>query len=85
MRPNGTLVAAHHDDLAGARACGLRTAYIERPHEFGADQPKDVSPQPGNDLHAASLTALAQQLGAAAPDAAADATPDADNRAAWNT
>ena len=79
------LVAAHHDDLAGARACGLRTAYIERPHEFGADQPKDVSPQPGNDLHAASLTALAQQLGAAAPDAAADATPDADNRAAWNT
>jgi hypothetical protein len=28
------LVAAHHDDLAGARACGLRTAYIERPLEF---------------------------------------------------
>ncbi|MBX3655170.1 MAG: haloacid dehalogenase type II [Ramlibacter sp.] len=57
------LVAAHHDDLAGARACGLRTAYIERPLEFGAAQPKDVSPQPGNDLHAASLTALADRLG----------------------
>ena len=24
------LVAAHHDDLEGARSCGLRTAYIER-------------------------------------------------------
>lgn len=57
------LVAAHHDDLAGARACGLRTAYIERPHEFGAAHPKDVSPQPGNDLHCASLTALAERLG----------------------
>ena len=57
------LVAAHHDDLAAARACGLRTAYIERPHEFGADHPKDVSPQPGNDMHCASLTALADRLG----------------------
>ena len=57
------LVAAHHDDLAGARACGLHTAYIERPHEFGSAQPKDVSPQPGNDLHCASLVALAERLG----------------------
>lgn len=59
------LVAAHHDDLAAARACGLRTAYVERPLEFGARQPKDVSPQAGNDLHARDLLALAQQLGAA--------------------
>ena len=57
------LVAAHHDDLAAARGCGLRTAYIERPHEFGVAQPKDVSPQPGNDLHATDLNALAQMLG----------------------
>lgn len=56
------LVAAHHDDLAAARACGLRTAYIERPLEFGAAHVKDVSPQPGNALHAASLVALADQL-----------------------
>jgi len=58
------LVAAHHDDLAGARACGLRTAYIERPLEFGAAHPKDVSPQPGNDLHCRSLLELAGVLGA---------------------
>jgi 2-haloacid dehalogenase len=57
------LVAAHHDDLAGARACGLRTAYIERPLEFGPGQPKDVSPRAENDLHAASITKLADMLG----------------------
>jgi 2-haloacid dehalogenase len=57
------LVAAHHDDLAGARACGLGTAYIERPLEFGRGQPKVVSARPENDLHAASLTTLADMLG----------------------
>ncbi len=57
------LCAAHHDDLQAARACGLRTAYIERPVEFGALQPKDVSPQAGNDLHATDIQALADQLG----------------------
>jgi 2-haloacid dehalogenase len=59
------LVAAHHDDLAGARRCGLRTAYVERPLEFGAGQPKDVSRQPDNELHAANLIALADLLGCA--------------------
>jgi 2-haloacid dehalogenase len=57
------LCAAHHDDLEAARACGLRTAYIERPLEFGALQPKDVSPQIGNDLHARDMHALADLLG----------------------
>ncbi len=57
------LCAAHHDDLDAARACGLHTAYIERPMEFGASQIKDVSPQAGNDLHARDLMALADLLG----------------------
>ena len=57
------LCAAHHDDLAAARSCGLHTAYIERPIEFGASQIKDVSPQAGNDLHARDLMALADLLG----------------------
>jgi 2-haloacid dehalogenase len=56
------LVAAHHDDLAGARAYGLRTAYVERPMEFGASHVKDVAPQPGNDLHSRDLLDLADQL-----------------------
>jgi 2-haloacid dehalogenase len=59
------LVAAHHEDLEGARACGLQTAYIERPLEFGPGQPKDVSARRENDYHAASLMALADQLGCA--------------------
>ncbi len=57
------LVAAHQDDLAAARACGLRTAYIERPLEFGAKHPKDVSPDAANTFHAKSLVHLAEQLG----------------------
>jgi 2-haloacid dehalogenase len=58
------LVAAHHEDLAGARACGLRSAYIERPLEFGPAHPKDIAPREDNDLHCASLLELAQVLGA---------------------
>ena len=57
------LVAAHHDDLAAARACGLLTAFIERPMEFGAGQPNDVSPREGNTMHCTSLVDLADQLG----------------------
>ncbi|MED5293945.1 MAG: haloacid dehalogenase type II [Pseudomonadota bacterium] len=56
------LVAAHQDDLDAARGCGLKTAYIERPHEFGADAPKSVEGSSANDLHASSLTDLARAL-----------------------
>ena len=56
------LVAAHQDDLAAARACGLQTAYIERPAEFGADRLKDVSPDPANTLHARDFMDLADRL-----------------------
>ena len=63
LAPNQVmLVAAHHDDLAGARACGLQTAYIERPLEFGAAHRKDVSALPENDVHARDLEHLADQL-----------------------
>jgi len=57
------LVAAHQDDLAAARACGLQTAYIERPAEFGAAHPKDVSPDLANTWHARDFLALADLLG----------------------
>jgi 2-haloacid dehalogenase len=57
------LCAAHHEDLKAARDCGLRTAYIERPFEFGVLQPKDVSPVDGNDLHVRDMQALADALG----------------------
>jgi 2-haloacid dehalogenase len=57
------LVAAHQDDLAAARNCGLATAYIERPLEFGTAHVKDVSPDPANIWHARDLVHLAEQLG----------------------
>ncbi len=57
------LVAAHQDDLDAARACGLGTAYIERPLEFGAKHVKDVSPDAANTWHARDLLQLAEQLG----------------------
>ncbi len=57
------LVAAHQDDLAAARSCGLQTAYIERPLEFGNNHPKDVSPNAANTFHAVNFLELAVQLG----------------------
>ena len=56
------LVAAHQDDLAAARACGLQTAYIERAAEFGPTTAKDVSPCADNTLHARDFLDLAGQL-----------------------
>jgi 2-haloacid dehalogenase len=57
------MVATHQDDLDAARANGLQTAYIERPAEFGAQRPKDVSGSPLNTLHARDLLHLADLLG----------------------
>jgi 2-haloacid dehalogenase len=58
------LCAAHAADLRAAAACGLRTAYIDRPLEFGANQPGDI-PAPGErfDLMTRSIIDLAAQLG----------------------
>ncbi len=56
------LVAAHQNDLAAAHDCGLKTAYIERPMEFGSTQLKDVSPNPENTLHAKNIIELASIL-----------------------
>lgn len=55
------LVAAHPDDLRAARACGLKTAYIPRPREFGPDGTAEV-PDPTFDLVADSFLALAAKL-----------------------
>ena len=56
------MVAAHQEDLAAARVCGLLTAYVERPLELGAAWPKDVSPVAENTLHARDFIELARQL-----------------------
>lgn len=57
------LAAAHHSDLEAARNCGLLTAYVERPFEYGEDRPKPIEPWARNTLHARSIVDLAEQLG----------------------
>jgi len=57
------LAASHHDDLSAARQCGLKTAFIERPMEFGPIRGNDVSPRPGNELHCLDIVELAEKLG----------------------
>ena len=58
------MVAAHASDLRAAAACGLRTAYVDRPMEFGAQRRADV-PAPGDrfDLQVTDFAALADRLG----------------------
>ena len=57
------LVAAHHSDLAAARACGLLTAYVSRPDEYGGRLAPDADAAQDWDWSADSLTDLATQLG----------------------
>lgn len=57
------LVAAHNDDLAGARRCGLRTAFIPRPTEHGPRQTIDLRPEDDWDIIARDLEELAGQFG----------------------
>lgn len=58
------LVAAHNSDLFAARGCGLRTAFVARPTEYGPRQSKDFKPEADWDLSLASLEELAAQLSA---------------------
>jgi 2-haloacid dehalogenase len=57
------MVAAHNDDLEAAEACGLRTAFIKRPTEFGPDDPSGAVPTGNWDHIADDLDDLARQLG----------------------
>ncbi len=57
------MVAAHLDDLAAARARGLRTAYVHRPDEFGGLRVPPAT-DPDADLSVRSFEELADRLGA---------------------
>jgi 2-haloacid dehalogenase len=58
------LVAAHNGDLASARKCGLRTAFVVRPTEHGPGQTSDLCPSEAWDVVADDLVDLAEKLGA---------------------
>lgn len=64
LRPDELcLVAAHHADLAAARACGLGTAHISRPAEYGGRPAPDAGAAQVWDWSAHSVTELAAQFG----------------------
>lgn len=54
------MVAAHPLDLKGARGAGLRTAFIDRPLEYGPDSPRREDPDA--DISVTDLVQLASQL-----------------------
>src|ERR671926_173843 len=54
------LVAAHPWDLEGARNAGLRTAFVERPLEYGPGSPARAHPDA--DESVADLLELAERL-----------------------
>ena len=57
------LVAAHKDDLVAAESCGLQTAFIERPLEFGPNfSRQDLHREEFINYHAKDLKDLASQL-----------------------
>jgi 2-haloacid dehalogenase len=64
LRPEQVMmVAAHPGDLRAAAACGLRTAFVERPLEFGPGRRGDrPGPDDRFDLYTTGLDELAQRL-----------------------
>ncbi|MBO1324452.1 haloacid dehalogenase type II [Acetobacter sp. TBRC 12305] len=64
MRPEELcLVAAHNDDLAAARKCGLKTAFMPRPTEHGPEQKTDLTAAQDWDIVTTDMGALAQHIG----------------------
>ncbi|MBZ5629928.1 MAG: haloacid dehalogenase type II [Acidobacteriia bacterium] len=58
------MVAAHPEDLHAARACGLKTAFVARPLEFGPTHPRPSAVSGNFDIVAADFLDLADQLSA---------------------
>jgi len=57
------LAAAHKDDLLAAHHCGLQTAFIERPFEYGRNHIRqDLHQESFTDYHAKDIMDLAVQL-----------------------
>ncbi|ONG45697.1 haloacid dehalogenase, type II [Pseudoroseomonas deserti] len=64
LRPEQVcLVAAHNGDLAAARRCGLRTAFVARPTEHGPAQRTDLVPEQDWEVVAGDFADLASRLG----------------------
>jgi len=63
LRPEEVmLVASHKHDLRAAAKCGLKTAFVKRPHEFGRNNNPDLASEPEFTCNAESFFDLADQL-----------------------
>jgi 2-haloacid dehalogenase len=58
------MVASHKHDLRAAARCGLKTAFIKRPHEYGRNNNPDLASEAEFTYNAEDFLDLAQQLGA---------------------
>jgi 2-haloacid dehalogenase len=56
------MVAAHKDDLRAAMTCGLRTAFVRRPLEYGPNVRMDIAADRAFDCNADDFLDLARQL-----------------------
>ena len=56
------MVAAHNSDLAAARKCGFRTAFVCRPGEHGPGQTTDLDAESDWDVVTTSFIELAKEL-----------------------
>jgi 2-haloacid dehalogenase len=57
------LGAAHNNDLAAARRCGLMTAFFPRPTEYGPHQKRDYQAEQDWDVVATDIEDMATKLG----------------------
>jgi 2-haloacid dehalogenase len=65
MQPGEVMMcAAHNDDLEAARGQGMRTAYINRPTEYGAGQTRDFKADSDWDIITDHIGGIADALGA---------------------
>ena len=57
------MVAAHPGDLKAAATVGMRTAFVERPDEYGQGGPQGGPPPAEVDVSAIDFEDLAHKLG----------------------
>ena len=57
------MCAAHNDDLEAAQSHGMRTAYINRPYEYGPDQVRDFEATGKWDIVTDHIGGIADALG----------------------
>jgi 2-haloacid dehalogenase len=58
------MVAAHLSDLRAAKAAGLQTTFVVRPHEYGPNRAPDLTPDASVDVTVRDFNELADRLGA---------------------